>query len=160
MNDTKKYRLKKEYPCLNPEPYIIPIGTIYEWDGTKYISGNNTYFFKEMVEGLSAWFEPVIDPPAAIRIDHLTELHGVQNDVFGLWYKFRASRKIDREKMLKAMEAAANGEQTAGVKYDKDFGDDRVCECGHKYYRHFDTYENMRPVGCKYCGCDEFVARR
>jgi hypothetical protein len=43
--------------------------------------------------------------------------------------------------------------------YDPDFGDDRVCKCGHPYYRHFDTYEDMRPVGCKYCydpACLEF----
>lgn len=36
--------------------------------------------------------------------------------------------------------------------YDPDFGDYKMCECGHIYYRHFDTYEQMRPVGCKYCG--------
>lgn len=40
--------------------------------------------------------------------------------------------------------------------YDPKFGDDRVCECGHKYYRHFDTYENMKAVGCKYCQCGTF----
>lgn len=31
-----------------------------------------------------------------------------------------------------------------------------MCECGHLYYRHFDTYEHMHPVGCKYCGCHTF----
>lgn len=41
--------------------------------------------------------------------------------------------------------------------YNPDYGDDRECQCGHKYYRHFDTYEEMRNVGCKYCGCDDFV---
>ncbi len=41
--------------------------------------------------------------------------------------------------------------------YDKDFGDDRVCQCGHPYYRHFDTYEDMAPVGCKYCDCNHYV---
>jgi hypothetical protein len=40
--------------------------------------------------------------------------------------------------------------------YNPDFGDDKICECGHTYYRHFDTYEGMAPVGCKYCGCKEF----
>jgi adenine-specific DNA methylase len=43
------------------------------------------------------------------------------------------------------------------LKYNPKFGDERVCICGHKYYRHFDSYENMSPVGCKYCGCNEFV---
>lgn len=41
-------------------------------------------------------------------------------------------------------------------KYNPNYGDDRWCECGHVYYRHFDTYENMYACGCKYCGCQEF----
>ncbi len=39
-------------------------------------------------------------------------------------------------------------------KYNPKFGDDKVCGCGHPYYRHFDTYDNMSPVGCKYCDCN------
>lgn len=41
--------------------------------------------------------------------------------------------------------------------YNPAYGDERVCQCGHTYYRHFDTYEEMEAVGCKYCGCYEFV---
>lgn len=41
-------------------------------------------------------------------------------------------------------------------KYNPNYGDDRVCKCGHSYYRHFDTYEGMEAVGCKYCECFEF----
>lgn len=41
--------------------------------------------------------------------------------------------------------------------YNPDYGNNRVCECGHPYHRHFDSYENMDPVGCKYCGCFTFV---
>jgi len=40
--------------------------------------------------------------------------------------------------------------------HNPKYGDDRICECGHPYYRHFDTYEQMAAVGCKYCGCYEF----
>ena len=40
--------------------------------------------------------------------------------------------------------------------YDPVFGDDTLCLCGHPYYRHFDTYEGMHPVGCKYCICSGF----
>jgi hypothetical protein len=43
--------------------------------------------------------------------------------------------------------------------YNPKYGDDRFCECGHKYYRHFDSYENMAAVGCKYCQCYEFKER-
>ena len=43
--------------------------------------------------------------------------------------------------------------------YDPAFGDERQCVCGHSYHRHFDSYEDMDPVGCKYfmdCGCKGF----
>lgn len=43
--------------------------------------------------------------------------------------------------------------------YNPEYGDDRMCVCGHAYYRHFDSYENMEPVGCKYCNCYEFVEK-
>ena len=41
-------------------------------------------------------------------------------------------------------------------RYNPSYGDDRICKCGHPYHRHFDSYENMNPVGCKYCGCNDF----
>lgn len=40
--------------------------------------------------------------------------------------------------------------------YNPKYNDDAQCECGHPYYRHFDSYENNEPVGCKYCGCYHF----
>lgn len=43
--------------------------------------------------------------------------------------------------------------------YNPAYGDDRVCVCGHQYYRHFDTYEEMEACGCKYCLCGEFKER-
>ena len=42
--------------------------------------------------------------------------------------------------------------------YDAMFGDDRLCECGHRYYRHFDTYDNMLAIGCKGCACQVWAA--
>jgi len=45
------------------------------------------------------------------------------------------------------------------IKYNPAYGDDRICECGDPYYRHFDTYEDMSPTGCKYCHCSTFVER-
>ena len=42
--------------------------------------------------------------------------------------------------------------------YNPDYGDGKLCKCGHSYYRHFDSYEGMAPVGCKYCQCNEFVS--
>lgn len=40
--------------------------------------------------------------------------------------------------------------------YDESFGDDKLCKCGHAYYRHFDPYDDMIPIGCKYCICDKY----
>lgn len=40
--------------------------------------------------------------------------------------------------------------------YDPKHGDERRCHCGHTYYRHFDSYEDMEAVGCKYCSCQEW----
>ena len=47
--------------------------------------------------------------------------------------------------------------QVVFKEYNPDYGDNKLCKCGHPYYRHFDSYEGMAPVGCKYCHCDEFV---
>lgn len=44
--------------------------------------------------------------------------------------------------------------------YNPDYGDSRLCTCGHEYHRHFDSFDNMEPVGCKYCGCFEFVEKQ
>jgi hypothetical protein len=40
--------------------------------------------------------------------------------------------------------------------YNPNYGDNRICTCGHPYYRHFDTYDEMFPCGCKYCSCGTF----
>ena len=50
-------------------------------------------------------------------------------------------------------------------KYNPDYGDDRVCKCGHIYYRHFDSFPNMdgelmEPIGCKYCQCGRFIEEK
>jgi len=44
-------------------------------------------------------------------------------------------------------------------KYNPNYGDDRICKCGHPYHRHFDSYEDMYPCGCKYCQCYDFKER-
>jgi hypothetical protein len=48
--------------------------------------------------------------------------------------------------------------------YNPNYGDGRICICGHEYYRHFDSYPNidnktMEPIGCKYCPCYRFEER-
>jgi hypothetical protein len=43
--------------------------------------------------------------------------------------------------------------------YNPQYGDDRLCKCGHEYLRHFDLHEDddCQDVGCKYCNCEDFV---
>lgn len=43
--------------------------------------------------------------------------------------------------------------------YNPAYGDERICACGHTYYRHFDPYEKMEAVGCKYCQCLTFIEK-
>lgn len=41
--------------------------------------------------------------------------------------------------------------------WNPNYPEDARCQCGHVYYRHFDTWEQMLPCGCKYCDCYMFV---
>jgi len=40
--------------------------------------------------------------------------------------------------------------------YNPNYGDNRLCKCGHKYYQHFET-EEMIPTGCNSCDCFVFM---
>ena len=66
-------------------------------------------------------------------------------------------RELEKQRdRIVYLERYSSVPESAPAPYDPEFGDDRICDCGHAYYRHFDTYENMAPVGCKYCHCCEF----
>lgn len=43
--------------------------------------------------------------------------------------------------------------------WNPKYPSEELCTCGHVYYRHFDSYEDMEPVGCKYCPCWDFAER-
>ena len=69
-------------------------------------------------------------------------------------------RKIGHDQALKELRSLASEFiKDTDYKYDSEFGDLRFCQCGHYYYRHFDTYEDMAAVGCKYCHCQKFVEK-
>lgn len=40
-------------------------------------------------------------------------------------------------------------------KYNKKYGDERICKCVHKYISHFDSYEDQINI-CEYCECHKF----
>lgn len=41
--------------------------------------------------------------------------------------------------------------------WNPDYNQNAICQCGHAYERHFDPYEMMYPIGCKYCECNTFI---
>ena len=45
-------------------------------------------------------------------------------------------------------------------KYNPKYGDNRTCQCGHSYGRHFDPYEDDVACGCKYCSCGHGHTRK
>lgn len=48
--------------------------------------------------------------------------------------------------------------KTTKYVWNPDFYDqDAKCSCGHPYDRHFDSYDDMAPVGCKYCVCSHWT---
>lgn len=59
-------------------------------------------------------------------------------------------------KLIKSIREKLGFHEDVAKMYDKNYGDKKLCKCGHTYYRHFDTYEQMKAVGCKYCYCNEF----
>jgi len=86
-----------------------------------------------------------------LKLEHLiAERVRHENQVRDLAQQVAATK----EQLSKAMKL-----ETASFVYDPKFGDDRVCQCGHPYYRHFDSHEDMAPVGCKYCQCERFVEK-
>lgn len=58
-------------------------------------------------------------------------------------------------------EISINVHHRLGVQLDRVWNPDAdqaaTCECGHPYHRHFDGYDDMAPVGCKYCSCSQFI---
>lgn len=56
------------------------------------------------------------------------------------------------------IEYAKEWVRNPSIVYDPLYGDNKLCICGHAYDRHFDSHDNMFPLGCKYCNCDKFIA--
>jgi hypothetical protein len=46
---------------------------------------------------------------------------------------------------------------TVKIEHNPKYDQSALCTCGHTYDRHFDSYERMEPIGCKYCPCFEFI---
>ena len=71
----------------------------------------------------------------------------------------------DYEKVIENKDLSQNEPYLRTVKirenmeYNPDYGDKRICICGDPYHRHFDSYEDMAAIGCKYCPCVHFVEK-
>ncbi|QIN94725.1 hypothetical protein PP460_gp077 [Streptomyces phage Muntaha] len=74
--------------------------------------------------------------------------------------------KEEAEKVRDILNKAPDGDMQAiafaiDVQLNRmwDASHDQMAQCGnceHVYHRHFDSYEDMEPVGCKYCDCFHF----
>jgi len=88
-----------------------------------------------------------------------TEKYKQRLDMVLLWYGYEPVRPrgYSIETEVYEDEDDEEEESTSRVlpdfvrKYDPTYGDDKECECGHTYVRHFDPTEDYDPVGCKYC---------
>ena len=45
-------------------------------------------------------------------------------------------------------------------KWNPKYDQMTLCECGHIYHIHFDSYDDMSLIGCKYCGCLIFKKKK
>lgn len=68
--------------------------------------------------------------------------------------------ELHRQALLKAGEkfnelAQVQNQMSAEV-WNPKLDQNALCDCGHTYYRHFDSWDDMAAIGCKYCGCHEF----
>ena len=61
------------------------------------------------------------------------------------------------ENILNALEKAGWVVEWRGIPWDKDRDQDELCVCGHPYHRHFDSWDDNYPIGCKYCYRMTFV---
>lgn len=44
--------------------------------------------------------------------------------------------------------------------YNPDYGDEKICKCGHSYIDHFELYEErLIPTGCRKCECFVFMEK-
>lgn len=44
--------------------------------------------------------------------------------------------------------------------YNPNYGDDRICECDHRYIKHFELLDIPIPSPCKLCGCESFNEKK
>jgi hypothetical protein len=65
----------------------------------------------------------------------------------------------DVRELSKLGEVIYELEQGIARVWDENHDQDAMCTCNHIYHRHFDGYDDMRAVGCKYCECWVFNER-
>lgn len=112
------------------------------------------------IASFAANINAILHGKVRLKVEELGVLGGRH---VGLFYLQRneESQQIHDEfvRLIEQEESAQHGdmsyvpasEDEIAEQYDEKFGDNKLCECGHPYYRHFDTYDNMSAIGCKYC---------
>lgn len=70
-----------------------------------------------------------------------------------------ASQSLEREGEKSAPTAPYLERAVIEKAHNPAYDQSAICGwCGHGYDRHFDSYDEMANVGCKYCDCKEFRA--
>lgn len=93
-----------------------------------------------------------------LKVEELGVLGGRHVGIFylernGEYHEIRDefTRLIEQEEITTYNGTPSTPSDDLANQYDPNFGDNKECLCGHPYYRHFDTYDNMAAIGCKYC---------
>jgi hypothetical protein len=114
------------------------------------------------IASFAANINTILHGKVRLKVDELGSLGGRYVGIFYLdrnseYHDIRDEfvRLIEQEEVVSHSDMsyvpASSTEDEIAEQYDENFGDNKLCECGHPYYRHFDTYDNMSAVGCKYC---------
>jgi len=115
--------------------------------GKDILKGLVRHFTEDEVNGFKNQYS-TSDPTITIE----EAIDGIEGNLipFAILHCEDTLKKVNRPYIVSSIMVEVNHS------YNTNYGDNKECECGHSYYRHFDTYEKMEPVGCKYCQCYDF----
>lgn len=95
----------------------------------------------------------------------LKDLNSIQEIIVSKQYEaIHGQAQAARDLMAMQWEVDESGnllpaapQRRPATEYYDPAWENKVCECGHPYHRHFDSYSSDNEIyGCKYCPCYEF----
>jgi len=153
IHPTSKYMVEQKREILNQEiQYPDPEDDIMGWS-IGYADDNDNQLTEN---GLIEFIDKIITHELNCGENWVKRMGGDWNheSIPKSWRDYNFGTNTNQAPYI--LEVKYEVERT----YNKNYGDNRICICGHPYYRHFDTYEDMQDVGCKYCHCFDFVEQQ